>query len=242
MNPNKEFEVIHILGKKVAAGNNKVEFKIHSIDEFSQFIFKETVAGDFKPYLLVNHIKTILKIVNKTDKSIKPIFYIYFAEDFISFLTGVFAQQATFKFSNNFNADPIKPIIHLFEDQEYYFEDMKDPELNMYPMVANRCAVRIEPNKLFIDWLNYINEDDTYSNDKTLTATTFLIKDVEVEQMFEKWLKRNFSTIFEIKLNSYCTDPKLWPQDRSLKVFKSWFNIGFSDMILDLEKGPIEIG
>ncbi|MEY2921463.1 MAG: hypothetical protein RL108_72 [Bacteroidota bacterium] len=242
MNSNKEFEVIHIVGRNVTTVKKKNEFKIHSIDEFSQFIFKESMGSDFKPYLLVNHIKAILMIVKKKDKAVKPLFCIYFAEDFISFLTGVFNQQATFKFSNNLKLDPIKPIIQLFRDQEVYFEDLVEPEQYMYPMVTNRCAVRIEPNKLFIDWLKYITDDDVYLKLESLPATTFLIKDVEEEPKFDKWLKNNYSSIFEIKLNSYCIEPELWPQDRSFRVFKLWFNIGFSDMILNLEKGPIEIG
>ena len=133
--------------------------------------------------------------------------------------------------------------ISNFEDEEFYFKDATtfEFELDQYPMVSNRCAVRIEPNKLFIDWLNYTFEGFIDKSVNVLVATTYLIRDLEENQLHESWLNKNYHVIFDIQLNNYCTDESAWPKKRTYSVFKQWFNIGFSDMIIDLENGPIGV-
>jgi hypothetical protein len=47
--------------------------------------------------------------------------------------------------------------------------------------------------------------------------------------------------LFEIRLNYICTDKCQWPENRTLAVFKSWFEIIHSNLILDLLDEPINI-
>lgn len=243
MRASKEFEIIHTVGQRVRSENGLYKFKIMSIDESTGHIFKETEGKDFKAYLLVRHFNAIYKEISKKDKSLLPLSLLYFAEDFVPFLNGVLGPKFKFKFVNKHKIEVVKPLLDIFEDEEAYFSETNrvEFELDQYPIIANRCAVRIEPNKLFIDWLNYTYEDYIDSSVKVLKATTFLIRDVEEDHLMESWLKRNYSKIFEIQLNNYCTDESQWPQRRTYSVFKKWFNIGFSDMIIDLEKGSVEM-
>ena len=243
MRASKEFEIIHTVGQIVRSENGNYKFKIMSIDEYTGFIFKETEAKEFKAYLLVKHFNAIYKVISKKEKSLLPLSLIYLAEDFVPFLNGILAPKFKFKYVKKYNNEVVKPLLDIFEDEEAYFNDTGtiELELDLYPMIANRCAVRIEPNKLFIDWLNYTYEDYIDSSVKVLKASTFLIRDVEEDHLMENWLKHNISKIFEIKLNNYCIDESLWPQKRTYSIFKKWFNIGFSDMIIDLEQGPIEM-
>lgn len=243
MRASKEFEIIHTVGQRVRSENGIYKFKIMSIDEFTGFIFKETESKVFKLNLLVNHFNAIHKVISKKDKNLVPSSLVYFAEDFVPFLNGVLATKYKFKFIKKYDLEVVKSLLDNIEDEESYFNDTDklEFELDQYPMVANRCAVRIEPNKLFIDWLNYTYEDYFDSSEKVLKATTFLIRDVEEDHLMESWLKRNYSKIFKIQLNNYCIDESLWPQKRTYSVFNKWFNIAFSDMIIDLEKGSVEL-
>lgn len=243
MRASKEFEIIHTVGKRVMSKNGIYKFKILSIDESTGHIFKETEANEIKAYLLVKHFNAINKAISNKDKSLLPLSLLYFAEDFVPFLNGVLGSKFKFKFVKKHNIEVVKPLLDIFEDEEAYFNDTfrLEIELDLYPMVANRCAVRIEPNKLFIDWLNFTDEDYIDSSIKVLMASTYLIRDVEEDHLMESWLKRNYSKIFDIQLKNYCNDESLWPQKRTYSVFNKWFNIGFSDMIIDLEKGPIEM-
>jgi hypothetical protein len=239
----KEFEIIHTVGKRVKSEHGINKFKILSIDEFTGFIFKETEAKEFKPFLLLNHFKAVHKVVSKKDKNIIPLSIIYFAEDFVQLLNAVLQPKFNFKFSAKPNPEILKPLLDIYEDEECFSSDsdQEESEIFLYGIIANRCAVRIEPNKLFIDWLNYTFEGFVDKSNDVLNATTYLIKDADEIQILENRLKRNYALIFELQLNNYCTDESLWPQKRTYAIFKKWFNISFSDEIIDLENGPMEI-
>jgi hypothetical protein len=243
MRATKEFEIIHTVGKRIKSEHGINKFKILSIDEFTGFIFKETESEEFKPFLLLNHFKAVHKVVSKKDKNIIPLSIIYFADDFVQLINAVLMSKFNFKFSSKPNPEILKPLLDIYEDEEYFFSDseQEESEIFLYGIIANRCAVRIEPNKLFIDWLNYTFEGYVDKSNDVLNATTYLIKDADEIQLLENRLKRNYALIFELQLNNYCTDESLWPQKRTYAIFKKWFNISFSDEIIDLENGPIEM-
>ena len=111
----------------------------------------------------------------------------------------------------------------------------------MYPMVNNRSLVNLYPTKIFLDWLNYIRGSDVILGLNELEPIAFLIKDFDVKLEFNSWLETNFQLLFEIRLNYSCIDKSLWPEDRTFSVFNKWFEVRYSNLILDLEDGPIEV-
>ena len=46
--------------------------------------------------------------------------------------------------------------------------------------------------------------------------------------------------IFCRELEGWHTDEEAWPQDRSFKVFKQWFDIQHYEIVTDVGRGPIE--
>jgi hypothetical protein len=114
-------------------------------------------------------------------------------------------------------------------------------ELDTYPMVNNRSMVNIFPTKLYLDWLNYIRDSDVILGLNDLEPISFLIKDFDDKSDFEYWLEINFYLMFEIRLNYSCLDKSLWPEDRNFYVFKKWFDIRFSNLILDMKTDSIEM-
>jgi hypothetical protein len=111
----------------------------------------------------------------------------------------------------------------------------------MYPMVKNRSVVNIYPTKLYVDWFNYVtNNGINYSIDK-LESISFLINDFDTRMEFNDWLESNFKLLFDIRLSYSCTDKTKWPENRTFPVFKSWFDINHSNLILDLLDEPIKM-
>jgi hypothetical protein len=45
--------------------------------------------------------------------------------------------------------------------------------------------------------------------------------------------------LFENILGEWYTDPALWPQDRTLKLFKAWCDVEVHSMVLDYVDGPL---
>ncbi len=112
-------------------------------------------------------------------------------------------------------------------------------ELDMYPMVKNRSIVQLVPTQLYADWFNYTRNDGiNYSIDK-LESISFLINDFDTRMEFNDWLESNFNLLFDIRLNYSCVDKSLWPEDRSFGVFNKWFEIRYSNLIIDLKVEPI---
>lgn len=118
---------------------------------------------------------------------------------------------------------------------------MNSIELDMYPMVGNRDIIQLKPTKLYLDWVNYVNETSENISLNDIETITFLIPIFENKHNYEVWLEVNYGLIFEVRLNYFCTDKSLWPENRTLTLFKSWFDIGYSNMILDLCHDTISI-
>ena len=117
----------------------------------------------------------------------------------------------------------------------------KQFQLDQYPQVSNRGVIQIVPTQLFADWFSYIRDDGVNYTLNNLESISFLINDFDTRMEFNDWLESNFKLLFEIRLSYACTDKNQWPENRTLAVFKSWFEIIHSDLILDLLNEPIKV-
>lgn len=114
-------------------------------------------------------------------------------------------------------------------------------ELDLVPMVQNRSIVQLIPTKLFVDWYNYVSPCGIKYSIDNIEPISFLIRDFETREEFNDWLQFNYQVLFDIRLSYSCTDMSQWPENRTLAVFKSWFDIIHCDLILDLLEEPIKV-
>ena len=56
-----------------------------------------------------------------------------------------------------------------------------------------------------------------------------------------KWVEKRWEFFFENVLYGWLTEEGLWPKDRTLKMFRSWFDIKISSIVLDLAEEPLMI-
>ena len=59
------------------------------------------------------------------------------------------------------------------------------------------------------------------------------------ERRPDDYIRRHFKAMFEEELNSWYTDPSMWPKSLSFKRFKEFFTIHTTSMVYDLGKGQI---
>ena len=102
----------------------------------------------------------------------------------------------------------------------------------------NRNAILVKIKQPLLDWINSIYPDSPVES--TNEGTIYLIKEKDSNVAIEKWLKKNFDNIFINELNDWHTDEKDWPQKRTYKQFKEWFDVEIHSMILDLEETVIK--
>ena len=100
----------------------------------------------------------------------------------------------------------------------------------------NRTVVLLVPKQPFLDWLNNVDPDD-----QTLTVEdlrddneVFLIPQFADNSDSEKWVEKRWSFLFEHMLMGWIDDEAMWPQDRTLDIFREWFDIEIHTMAWDL--------
>lgn len=111
-------------------------------------------------------------------------------------------------------------------------------EPTLYLETVNRNAILIKAKKPFYDWIHFVDpEFDVRPNEE---GTLYLIKELNTKVKIENWLKKNYDQLFRNELSDYHTDMNDWPQKRTFRIFKEWFEVEISSMIVDLVDKPLE--
>jgi len=131
----------------------------------------------------------------------------------------------------------------LTQEKEAFLTKLMEEHTDFLPEKAdfeeayiNRYAIVIKPLQPFFDWINSLYPEDDKINEVD-EANIYLV-DNNIDDI-EKWLRKKFDKFFTMELDDWHTDKKDWPQKRSYKMFKQWFNIDISTMIYDMENKPV---
>ena len=112
--------------------------------------------------------------------------------------------------------------------------------------MINRAAVILVYKKPAVNW---VNESDPSGKNPEMTIesinedyTVYLIRpeDADTPDALNQWIKLNYKTLFENELESWYMDDGLWPQKRTLKMFREWFKVECHSVIEDTVGDPIE--
>ena len=108
--------------------------------------------------------------------------------------------------------------------------------------MVNRAAVLLRYKDPIVKW---INEADPYEDSSEVSLaianedrTVYLVSDGEAENI-DRWIRANYSVLFESELEGWYTDERLWPKKRDLKTFKEWFEVECHSLVLDTVGGQI---
>jgi hypothetical protein len=106
---------------------------------------------------------------------------------------------------------------------------------------VNRGAIILEPTEAYLEWAKSCPDGDTELTLEELRkdSTVYLIPDCDYEADVENWLKRNYAAMFEYELDNWHRDERFWPEKRSFKLFKKFFNVRFRSMVIDMGKDKI---
>jgi hypothetical protein len=109
--------------------------------------------------------------------------------------------------------------------------------------VINRAALILRYKQPFVDWINAADPSPAshlVTLDEVNSERTVYLIEVEDEPELASWLKRHYSEIFDEELFGWYMDPKLWPEDRSLKRLKEWCRFELNTVVIDFGDSPIE--
>ena len=111
--------------------------------------------------------------------------------------------------------------------------------------VQNRIVVIVTPRAPLVDWMNRVFSD--VADPVTLEQAqedpnAFLVpvRPDEYDTPGARWLKRNWSVIFDQMLRDWCVDESVWPSPRTRKMFDQWCELREHSVVLDCTDEPLE--
>ena len=73
-----------------------------------------------------------------------------------------------------------------------------------------------------------------------LEPTIYLVPECDSLDQALEYLGESIRGIFEEQLDGWYRAPQLWPVKRHLSTFRSWFEVSFHSMIVDLSDDVLE--
>ena len=70
-------------------------------------------------------------------------------------------------------------------------------------------------------------------------SDAFLVPGSEFNEEMESCILANHEQIFNMMLNNWYRDESLWPEGRNYVMFKSWFDVEFHSLVIDLGEEEI---
>lgn len=104
----------------------------------------------------------------------------------------------------------------------------------------NRYAIILLPTAACLEWVKSCPDcmDDSPLGPAEREPTVYLVPDAK--DSAADYIRHHFKAMFVEELNSWYTDPSMWPADLSFETFTKFFTILTTSMVYDLGKGTIE--
>ncbi|MFC1717739.1 plasmid pRiA4b ORF-3 family protein [Candidatus Poribacteria bacterium] len=106
----------------------------------------------------------------------------------------------------------------------------------------DRLVAIIKPRQPFLDWLRSLPDWDLEMTLEELRedCIVLLIPEFDSNEEAKEHIEANYQVIFEMQLNNWYTDPIMWPEKRSLGVFRQWFDIEIHSIVIDTLDGIVK--
>jgi hypothetical protein len=94
-----------------------------------------------------------------------------------------------------------------------------------------------------VRWINEIDPGgvEIKARDANRDSNIYLIssEDGFDEDTAVEWVELNFKNMFETELESWYSDPALWPKPLTCRLFQAWFEIEYHSILIDTVGTPI---
>ena len=106
--------------------------------------------------------------------------------------------------------------------------------------IVNRSACMVKPKQPYVDWANSLDEQEIAPDTLSGEHRVYLLPEWDDAPQFQRWLRKNYLTIFENELQAMWQDETDWPAIRDYKTFRAWFDIEYGSEVFDLSGRPLE--
>lgn len=114
-----------------------------------------------------------------------------------------------------------------------------DEDAGELPTV-NRFAVLLVPTEAFCRWANSCpgGGSEVSREDVRREPTVYLIPEGDGDP--KDYAERHYRRMLIEELNGWYTDETAWPEDMSIRTFRSFFDVHATSMVFDLGNEPLE--
>lgn len=106
----------------------------------------------------------------------------------------------------------------------------------------NRSAILIIPKQPYADWANSLDDGPRFAiSEATDELTVFLGPDLDTVEEIERFVTKHFDYFFDYWLVGWSTDPSQWPQRRTRRMFREWFDVRIHTMVEDVVDAPYQL-
>jgi hypothetical protein len=99
--------------------------------------------------------------------------------------------------------------------------------------MLNRGALIVRPKQPYLDWAANLDESGLVPNPAD-EQTVYLVPSFDDDEEAERILRKVYAEVFERELFGWHTDEKAWPKNRTLALFKTWFQFELHSIVEDL--------
>ncbi|MCJ7700618.1 MAG: hypothetical protein MUO62_03465 [Anaerolineales bacterium] len=105
----------------------------------------------------------------------------------------------------------------------------------------NRNLIIVKPKQPYVDWINVQPDQEPPVSLAYIQRDChiYLIPEMVNEEEALEYIQAFKLEIFEIELDSWSRDTKIWPKKRTPAMFDEWFELEFHSMIFDLHRKRI---
>jgi hypothetical protein len=115
---------------------------------------------------------------------------------------------------------------------------MDDADVEPEPLV-NRSAAVVTPREPFVRWATSMEDGNTYEDEVRGNVSVYLVPHDPHGDEEAASINQWYARVFELELEGWCTNDRLWPQKRDLATFLRWFEVATQSVVTDLGVGPI---
>jgi len=145
------------------------------------------------------------------------------------FTLTVFTEDHESYVANNLNK------ANDFDFDEDDFDEDDFDESDYEEGFINRTAIIVKPIQPYYEWIKSFSSDIHVTAD--MEPMIYLV-DEDMDDL-DGWLKKNSEKLFKMQLEGWTPNKKQWPQKRSYKMFREWFQVDIATMVYDMESEPV---
>lgn len=138
------------------------------------------------------------------------------------------------------SGDTLTGRIYIHDSDDSSFIAVKSPQVNRLPKMINRGVLVVKAKEPYREWVNSLEaHSDISIKEINVDSTAYLIPEFEDDRQRDRILKKIYPDIFVEQLFDWCIDEDMWPQKRTLALFKKWFELEFHSVVEDMVEGDL---